>query len=204
VAAVEKLLDESSSYKGFDKKVRETFLKVFSNKKYEDAEHFELLKSYTREKVHSGLLLDENVKKAIEGRPQAPKEARAFEKELEKTFNQAIDAGLETLRTKLTETKDAWVKEQHAEELKKRYGAYLKDGLEPCDFGACGFRFDYMLAETTRANMEAFVAKLGGRDWNALFPEDAPPPSLKPKKQPPPKSAGKKSKPHAPSTGAPR
>ncbi|NTX06003.1 hypothetical protein [Myxococcus sp. CA040A] len=41
--------------------------------------------------------------------------------------------------------------------------------LEPCDFGACGFRFDYVLAETTRANMEALVSRLGGPDWDALF-----------------------------------
>lgn len=33
-------------------------------------------------------------------------------------------------------------------------------GLEPCDFGACGFRFDYVQAETTRANLEALVARL--------------------------------------------
>lgn len=200
VAAVEKLLDESRSYKDFDKEVREAFLKVFPNKKYDSAENFALLKSYTRREMLVGLLPEENAKKAVEGVPLEPKEARTFEKELEKTFKKAIETGLENLRTKLTETQDAWVKEQHTGEIKKRHEAYLKDGLEPCDFGACGFRFDYMLAETTRANMEAFVAKLGGRDWNVLFPEDAPPP---PKKQAPSKSAGKKSKPPLPS-GAPR
>ncbi|WP_163868590.1 hypothetical protein [Myxococcus eversor] len=35
-------------------------------------------------------------------------------------------------------------------------------GLEPCDSGACGFRFDYVQAETTRANLETLVARLGG------------------------------------------
>ncbi|NTX08866.1 hypothetical protein HUA75_44645, partial [Myxococcus sp. CA040A] len=207
VAAVEKLLDESRSYKDFDKEVRATFLKVFPNKKYENPKNFALLKSYTREKVLAGLLPEENVQKAVEGPPPEPKEARAFEKALEKTFKKATETGLENLRTKLTETKDAWAKAEHTLQINRRHAEYLKDGLEPCDFGACGFRFDYMLAETTRANMEAFVSKLGGRDWNALFPEDAPlppPPSPKPKKQAPSKSAGKKGKPPPPSAGAPK
>ncbi|MFP2926078.1 hypothetical protein ACLESO_12830 [Pyxidicoccus sp. 3LG] len=204
VAAVEKLLDESRSYKDFDKDVRETFLKVFPNKKYENPENFALLKSYTREKVLAGLLPEESVKKAVEGPPPEPKEARAFEKALEKTFNKAIETGLENLRTKLLETKNAWVKKEHERQIQRRHQSFLEDGLEPCDFGACSFRFDYMLAETTRANMEAFVSKLDGRDWNVLFPEDAPPPSPKPKKQAPSKSAGKKSKPPSPSADAPR
>ncbi|NTX06011.1 hypothetical protein HUA75_30065, partial [Myxococcus sp. CA040A] len=207
VVAVEKLLDESRSYKDFDKEVRATFLKVFLNKKYETPENFALLKSYTRKKVLAALLPEEDVQKAVEGPPPVPKEARAFEKTLEKTFKMAIETGLENLRTKLTETKDAWAKAQHTLQINGRHARYLKDGLEPCDFGACGFRFDYMLAETTRANMEAFVSKLGGRDWNALFPEDAPlppPPSPKPKKQAPSKSAGKKDKPPPPSAGAPK
>lgn len=42
-------------------------------------------------------------------------------------------------------------------------------GLEPCDSGACGFRFDYVQAETTRANLETLVARLGGPDWDELF-----------------------------------
>ncbi|MFY2560384.1 hypothetical protein ACN469_22420 [Corallococcus terminator] len=37
-------------------------------------------------------------------------------------------------------------------------------GLEPCDFGACGFRFDYVQAETSRANMEVLMARLGEPD----------------------------------------
>ncbi|MCP3136402.1 hypothetical protein [Pyxidicoccus xibeiensis] len=207
VAAVEKLLDERISNEGFDKKMRAIFFKVFPNKTYDSAENFALLKTYTREAVLAGLLPEDDVKKAVEGAPQDPKEARAFDKSLEKTFKNAIQTGLENLRTKLTETKDGWVKEQHDFEILQRLTDYLKDGLEPCDFGACGFRFDYMLAETTRANMEAFVSRLGGREWNALFPEDAPPPpppSPKPKKQPPSKSAGKKGKPLPPSAGAPK
>lgn len=37
-------------------------------------------------------------------------------------------------------------------------------GLESCDFGACGFRFDYVQAETTHSNLEALMARLRGPD----------------------------------------
>jgi hypothetical protein len=79
------------------------------------------------------------------------------------------------------------VKEQQINALREKHDEFLKQGLEPCDFGDCGFKFDYMLAETPRANIEAFVAKLGDRGWNSLFPEDAPlppPPPPKPPKTP--------------------
>lgn len=188
VAEVQELLESitanKESEKKFDKAVRGVFLKVFTNELYDSAHNFELLKDYTRQQMSETLLLDENVKKAANGNvPQAPKEKTEFENALKKSLDKALQAGLEKLRTKLTEVKDQWVKTQGALEIKQRHKDYLKGRLEPCDFGTCGFKFDYMLAETTRANMEAFVAKLAGRDWNSLFPEDAP--------LPPPKSVKK-------------
>jgi hypothetical protein len=188
VAEVEKLLGNIStskeSEKEFDKDVQGVFLKIFTNSNYNSASNFVLLKDYTRQQMSDLLLLDENVKKAADGKvPHAPKEKTEFENALKKSLDKALQASLEKLRTKLTEVKDQWVKTQGALEIKQRHKDYLKDRLEPCDFGTCGFKFDYMLAETTRANMEAFVAKLAGRDWNSLFPEDAPlPPSKSVKK----------------------
>jgi hypothetical protein len=188
VAEVQELLESitanKESEKKFNKAVRGVFLKVFTNELYDSAHNFELLKDYTRQQMSETLLLDENVKKAADGNvPQAPKEKTEFENALKKSLDKALQAGLEKLRTKLTEVKDQWVKTQGALEIKQRHKDYLKGRLEPCDFGTCGFKFDYMLAETTRANMESFVAKLAGRDWNSLFPEDAP--------LPPPKSVKK-------------
>jgi hypothetical protein len=195
---VEKLLG-SIKAEDFDKQVRGVFLKVFSNPLYNSDGNFVLLKDYTRKQMFETLLPEDSVKKAAEGgAPQTPKEKKAFEKALEealaKSLKGATQSGLEKLRTKLTEVKDEWVKKLHVEKIKERHQEYLKDRLEPCDFGACGFKFDYMLAETTRPNMEAFVAKLGDRDWNALFPEDAPPPPPKPAKKAPSKPAASKGK----------
>jgi hypothetical protein len=183
VAAVEKLFDEHTSDKDFVKAVRETLGKVFPSKSYDSAQNFELIKAFTREKVLAALLPDETLKKALAGSTLPPKEAKAHEKALKKTLEQALDTATEELRVKLTEVKDTWLLEQRTEQIQRRHGEFLKDGLEPCDFGVCGFKFDYMLAETTRAHMETFVSKLGDRDWNTLFPDDAPPPPPKPDKK---------------------
>jgi hypothetical protein len=163
-AVIEKLLDGSKAYKEFDGKVKTAFRQIFT-KAYEVEDTLKLMKTYVREKVLTGL----------------------NDKSVEADILKAIDAGIEDYRKKLTETKAAWVKAEHKLQLERKYAEYLADGLEPCDFGACNFKFDYMLAETSRANMEAFVAKLGDRSWNALFPEDAPlppPPQPKPPKAP--------------------
>jgi hypothetical protein len=200
VATVEKHLERISTdntpEKAFDKAVRGVFLRVFTNTDYDNDNNFELLKDLTLKQVTELLLLDENVKKEAEGKaPQAPKEKTEFEKALKNSREKALQAGLEKLRTKLTETQDAWVKKQYDIAIKDRHKEYLRDRLESCDFGMCGFKFDYVLAETTRPNMEAFVAKLGDRDWNELFPEDAPPPPPKPaKKGPSKKPAASKDK----------
>ncbi|MCP3136406.1 hypothetical protein [Pyxidicoccus xibeiensis] len=199
VAAVELLFDEHISDKDFVREVRKTLLKVFTKNSYDSTTNFELLKAYTREKVLAALVPEENVQKAVDGSPLAPKEAKA----LRKTIDKAIDTGTADLQTKLTEVKDAWVKAQYTRAIAGRHQLFLTEGLEPCDFGACGFKFDYMLAETTLADMEAFVSKLGGREWNALFPEDAPPPPPKPAKKAPSKPPAK-GKTNVPSAGAPK
>jgi hypothetical protein len=201
---VEKLIG-SVKAEDFDKQVLGVFLKVFSNPLYNSDGNFVLLKDYTRKQIFEALLSEDSVKKAAEGgAPQAPKEKKSFEKALEealaKSLKGATQSGLEKLQTKLTEVKDEWVKKLYVEKIKERHQEYLKDRLEPCDFGACGFKFDYMLAETTRPNMEAFVAKLGDRDWSALFPEDAPPPPPRPAKKAPSKSASSNGK--TPTAGA--
>jgi hypothetical protein len=116
------------------------------------------------------------------------------DKSTEEDIKKAADASIEEFTKKLTETKNAWVKSTFAQEIKIKHGEYLEDGLEPCDFGTCGFKFDYMLAETTRANMEVFVSKLGDRDWNSLYPEDAPLPAPKPPKPAPPRRAKARAK----------
>ncbi len=163
-AAVEKLVDASKAYKALDTKLRTAFREVFP-KSYEDADTFKVMKTHVREKVLAGL----------------------NDKSGEEDITQAIDASLQDFSKKLTETKTAWLKDLNEDQLKQKYQQYLAEGLEPCDFGECGFKFDYMLAETSRANMEAFVSKLGDRSWNDLFPEDAPPPPPKqPKATPPP------------------
>lgn len=203
VAKVETLL-ESLSPKEFDKEVRSTFLKVFTHPLYDRASNFVLLKDYTRTQAFDALLLDENVKKAAaEGTPHLSKERKALEKSLENSLDNAIQVGLEDLQKKLAEVKEVWLKKQHEREIEERHEAYLKDRLEPCDFGVCGFKFDYMLVETKRANMEAFVAKLAGRDWNELFPEDAPPPPPRPAKKTPSKPATRKSASPTAAAGAP-
>ena len=204
VEAATKLLDESVKQKDFDKQVSEVFGQVFPKKpSYSSADNFVLLKNYTRQQVLDALLLEENVKKVAEGgAPKEPKEKKPFEAALEKSSKDALAKALDALRTKLTEVKEAWLKAQHDFEIERRHNAYLKDGLEPCDFGRCGFKFDYMLAETSRSNMEAFVAKLGALDWNALFPEDAPPPPPKPAKKPSAKQAANKGRSPTASAGA--
>jgi hypothetical protein len=156
-AAVEKLLDESKAAKDFDAQVKNTFLQVFANKKYNSSGNFELLKKSAREKTIEALTVAST----------------------EDDIKQSLNASLEGLKKTLTEVKDSWVKEQHAKEIAKKHPDFLAEGLESCDFGGCGFKFDYILAETSRANMEAFVAKLGDRPWNTLFPDDAPPPPKK-------------------------
>ncbi|MBZ4419190.1 hypothetical protein [Myxococcus sp. RHSTA-1-4] len=204
VETATKLLDESVTQDDFDKQVRGVFQKVFPNPSYDSASNFELLKSFTRQKMIEALLFEENVKTAAGGgAPQPTREKKAFEKALEKTLKGALDKGLEELRMKLTEVRDAWVQDEHTRHIKRRRDAFFKDRLEPCDFGTCGFTFDYMLAETTRANMESFVAKLGERDWNTLFPEDAPPLAPKPAKKPPSKSASNKGKSPKVAAGSP-
>jgi hypothetical protein len=171
---IEKLVDASKAYKEFDGTVRSTFRQVFT-KAYEKEETVTLMKSHAREKVLTALMAVDPVKKAAEAGSTDPKS-------VEEDVKKAIDPAIEDLRKKLTETKDAWIKDLQPKLIQKKHLDFVGEGLEPCDFGGCGFKFDYMLAETTRANMEAFVSKLGDRDWNSLFPEDAPQP-------PPPKQA---------------
>jgi hypothetical protein len=142
--------------------VKTTFLQVFPNKDYNSPDNFELLKKYAREKTLGGLT----------------------EASVEDDVKKALETSLEDLKKKLTEVKDAWIKDKHNREIGKKHSDFLLEGLEPCDFGNCGFKFDYMLAETSQANMEAFVSKLGDRSWNTLFPDDAPPPPPPPPKQP--------------------
>jgi len=171
-AAIEKLLDGSTAAKDFNDRVKTTFLQVFPNKGYNSPDNFELLKKYAREKALGGLT----------------------EASVEDDVKKALETSLEDLKKKLTEVKDSWVKDKHSREIGKKHSDFLEQGLEPCDFGNCGFKFDYMLAETSKANMEAFVSKLGDRPWNTLFPDDAPPPPPPPPKQPKAASAPAKDK----------
>ncbi|ATB39717.1 hypothetical protein CYFUS_005165 [Cystobacter fuscus] len=158
--AVEKLFAESKSHQEFTSQVEKAYWKQFPSEKYYNKNTYSLLQNYAREKVLSAL----------------------SDKSTEEDIKKAADASIEEFTKKLIETKDAWVKSNYAREIEDRYEEYLVDGLEPCDFGTCGFKFDYMLAETTRTNMEAFVSKLGDRDWNSLYPQDASPPAPKPPK----------------------
>jgi hypothetical protein len=147
---------------------------VFPTAEYYNKELYALIQTHAREKA-LGALTDKSVEEDIKA---------------------AVKVSADELEKKLNEVKDAWVKKQAEEELKKKHAQYLEDGLEPCDFGDCGFKFDYMLAETSQANMEAFVAKLGDRGWSALFPEETPRADPKPPKQSKPSPA--KSTPSAP------
>jgi hypothetical protein len=159
--AVEKLVAESKAHKDFDGRVQKAYWKLFTAAEYYNKSTYALIQNYAREKVLGAL----------------------NDKSTEDDIKKAVDAGIDDVTKKLTETKDAWVKDQYAQKINNKHAEYLADGLEPCDFGSCGFKFDYMLAETTRANMEEFVKKLGDRDWNSLYPEDAPPPPPKLPKQ---------------------
>jgi hypothetical protein len=154
---VEKLFAESKAHQEFTSQVQKAYWKQFSSEEYYNKNTYSLLQNYAREKVFSAL----------------------SDKSTEEDIKKAADASIEEFTRKLDETKDAWVKSTFAQAIKIKHEEYLDDGLEPCDFGTCGFKFDYMLAETTRANLEAFVSKLGDRDWNSLYPEDAPPPAPK-------------------------
>jgi hypothetical protein len=187
VAEAEKLIASTSATKAaekaFDNGVRAVFESVFKED-YETDSNFALLRDYTRQQMMEPLLLDEHVKKAAEGKvPEAPNEKAEFEKALQTSLDQAEKAALAKLKTQLTEVKTTWLKDTHAEHIKLRHDEFLESRLEPCDFGDCKFEFDYVLAETTRTDIEAVVAKLGSRDWNTLFPEDAPPPPPKPPKK---------------------
>ncbi|MBZ4420675.1 hypothetical protein [Myxococcus sp. RHSTA-1-4] len=202
VDQVNKLLEGLPGQK-FDEKVLKTFQTVFSTAGYSSAENQMLLEDYTRKKTSDALHLDENVQKAAAGGvPQAAAQKKAFAQMLDQSIDKAIQAGLAELQTKLQEVKKTWLEKQHTASIEDRHQDFVNDRLEPCDFGDCKFKFDYMLAEITRADMEAFVAKLGGRDWNTLFPEDAPPPPPKPAKKAPSKPAADKGKSPAASTGA--
>jgi hypothetical protein len=68
-----------------------------------------------------------------------------------------------------------WAEEQKKLIINQLHPSYVKDKLEPCDFGACRWRFDYMLAALPRSEMQAFVSKLGDRSWESLFPHEAAP-----------------------------
>jgi hypothetical protein len=146
--------------------VQKAYWKVFPTAEYYNKEIYALIQEHAREKT-LGALTDKSVETDIQA---------------------AAKASADELEKKLTEVKDAWVKPLAEEEIKKKHAEYLEDGLEPCDFGDCSFKFDYMLAETSQANMEAFVGKLGDRGWSSLFPEETPRADPKPPKQskPPP------------------
>ncbi|OJH41736.1 hypothetical protein [Cystobacter ferrugineus] len=158
--AVEKLFAESKANQEFTNQVGKAYWKQFPSEEYYNKNTYSLLQDYAREKVLSAL----------------------SDKSTEEDIKKAVDAGIEEFTKKLTETKDGWVKSVYVKQIELKHAQYLEDGLEPCDFGTCGFKFDYMLAETTRTNMEAFVSRLGDRDWNSLYPQDAPPPAPKPPK----------------------
>jgi hypothetical protein len=158
--AVEKLFAESKAHQEFTNQVEKAYWKQFPSEEYYNKNTYSLLQNHAREKVLGAL----------------------SDKSTEEDIKKAVDASIEDFNKKLTKTKDDWVKSTCADQIALRHADYLADGLEPCDFGTCGFKFDYMLAETTRANMEAFVSKLGDRDWNTLYPQDAPPPAPKPPK----------------------
>jgi hypothetical protein len=81
--------------------------------------------------------------------------------------------GRVTLRT--GEALHQWAEEQKKIIIDRLHPRYVDDTLEPCDFGACGWRFDYMLAPLPKSEMQAFVSKLGDRPWESLFPHDAAP-----------------------------
>jgi hypothetical protein len=164
--AVEKLVSTSKAYKELDGLVQKAYWKLFPTGEYYSKETYALIQTHAREKV-LGALTD---------------------KSMEQDVTTAVKASAEELEKKLNEVKEAWVTKQAKQVIEDKHGEYLEDGLEPCDFGDCGFKFDYMLAETSQANMEAFVAKLGDRGWNSLFPEDTPRADPKPPKQskPPP------------------
>lgn len=166
----------NQSVKNFDKEIRSTLLKVFTNDTYPTARILELLQRHAQETTLAGLLSDQAARSALQVRPLDT----ASRKVLDKALSEARATGMNALHAKLAETKDAWVKAQHKKLIEGRHREFQKQHLEPCDFGACGFRFDYMLAEITRARMESFVAKLGDRSWDVLFPEDAPPPPARP------------------------
>ena len=111
------------------------------------------------------------------------------EKSTETDIKKFVDEAMEEVNKEMAAFKEKWLKDMYAEAIQSRYVDFLKDGLEPCDFGNCGFRFDYVLAELPRDGMEEFVTKLGARDWNSLFPQDAPPAAPKP--TPSPKTVAK-------------
>jgi len=157
---VEKLFAESKAYQEFTSQVEKAYWTQFPSEEYYNKNTYSLLQNYAREKVLDAL----------------------NDKSTEEDIKKAADASIEEFTKKLARTKGDWVKSTCVGQIELRHADYLADGLEPCDFGTCGFKFDYMLAETTRANMEAFVSKLGERDWNALYPQDAPPPAPKPPK----------------------
>jgi len=73
------------------------------------------------------------------------------------------------------EAMQKWAEEQKKLIINDLHQSYSGQMLEPCDFGACGWKFDYMLAALPKSEMQAFVSKLGDRSWASLFPHDAAP-----------------------------
>lgn len=114
-------------------------------------------------------------------RKKAEAEAeRAAQKKLEEArkakdkavIDKAVQAQLALARTGLEKVKADWLAEARKIAIDAKCKEFSREGIEPCDFGACGFRFDYVLAELTQAEMEIIVSKLGGRKWSELFPDD--------------------------------